>query len=120
MGVLFSPVDPIGRATKWALVLHTVAMFSFLTITFGININYEYICYIDNREFPGNDEYPPGPVGYDYFLNAKVTTTIFYVMFPVNQWLADGLLVSLISNSAAQVFNAGRSSSCIVAMLFIP
>jgi hypothetical protein len=119
LGVLLGSANPIGRATKWALVVHTAAMFLFLTTTFGVDICYEFICYINNREFPGSDEYPPGPIGYDYTLDAKVATTVLYVMFPLNQWLADGLLVGPISNPAARVFNVGYSPSCIVAMAFI-
>ena len=82
-------------------VVHTVALFLFLTIPIGIDIDYLAIEYINNREFPGNDELPPGPVGYDVIISATETTTVFNVMFPLNQWLADGLLVCPISNSAA-------------------
>ena len=76
--------------------------------------------YIDNREFPGNDEYSPGPIGYDVVLNPKATSTVFFIMFPLNQWLADGLLVGLVSNSVSSVFHLGRLSSCIDALSFIP
>ena len=55
--------------------------------------------WIDNRNFPGTDELPPGPVGYDTTLNLDTGAVIFDVMFPSNQWLADGLLVSLASDS---------------------
>ena len=105
LGVLFRPTKPIGGATKWALVVHTTAMFSFLTITFGIDINYEFLSYINNRKFPGSDEFPPGPVGYEYILDAKATSTVLVAMFPLSQWLADGLLVGPTSNSADPVFD---------------
>ena len=120
MGVLLSPTDPIKGAKKWALISHTVAMFAFLTIPTGIGLNFSSTCYINNREFPGNGEYPPGPIGYDSILRTEVANVVFTAMFPLNQWLADGLLVGLISNCVAWVFsNAGQSSSCTVAMSFI-
>ena len=119
MGVLLSPANPIRKGTKWALVAHTVAMFLFLTIATGIGLNYSSISYINNRGFPGNNELPSGPLGYDAFLTTTVVTTVYNVMFPLNQWLADGLLVGLISGPVAQAFNVGRSS-CNVAISFMP
>ena len=119
MAVLLSPTNPIGRVTRWALVVHTVALFLFLTIPIGIGLNYSFIERIDNREFPGDDEFPPGPNGYDDLLAFKATTVVSVAMFPLNQWLADGLLVGPITDSPTQMFNVGHSSSCIVAMLFI-
>ena len=101
MGVLLSPTDPIKGAKKWALISHTVAMFAFLTIPTGIGLNFSSTCYINNREFPGNGEYPPGPIGYDSILRTEVANVVFTAMFPLNQWLADGLLVGLISNCVA-------------------
>ena len=95
MSVLLSPVNSIRSGIKWALGFHTIAMFSLLTIPFGIDLIDASLCYVNNREFPGNDKYPPGPIGYWGTLNTKATATIFYVMFPLNQWLADGLLVRL-------------------------
>lgn len=120
MSVLLSAVNPIRRAIKWALVVHTMAMFAFLTIPLGISLYCSSFIYIDNREFPGNDEYSPGPIGYDVVLNPKATSTVFFIMFPLNQWLADGLLVGLVSNSVSSVFHLCRSSSCIDALSFIP
>ena len=98
MGVLLSPTTSVGRGIKWALVAHTIALFLFLTIPAGISLNYLSIEYINNRGFPGNNECPPGPLGYDLGLGAKATTTVFDFMFPLNQWLADGLLVCFMSN----------------------
>ena len=120
MGTLLSPANPIGKGMRWALVAHTVAMFLFLTISMGISYHKMSIDYINNREFPGNDKFPPGPMGYDDLLQFDAITTVFVTMFPLNQWLADGLLVNPILNSVAPVYNTGRSCSCIVAMSFIP
>ena len=100
MGVLLSPVNPIQRGIKWALVAHTVAMFAFLTITDAIFLHDESTCYIDRRKFPGSNVSLPGPIS---CWGTPVTTTVYYVMFPLNQWLADGLLVGLVLNSVAAV-----------------
>ena len=119
MGVLFRPANSMKKVIKWLLVVHTVAMFSFLTILLGITLNWVSLEYINNREFPNNDDYSPGPLGSSNIIDNGALPDIRIVMFPLNQWLADGLLVGLISNSVAWVFIRDRSSSCIVAMSFI-
>jgi hypothetical protein len=98
MSALLSPTNPIKRGVKWALVAHTVLMFAFLTTPYGVGLNWFSAEYIDNRSFPGNDEYPPGPLGCNDALPASTATAVFVVMFPLNQWLADGLLVCAIPN----------------------
>ena len=98
MGALLSPINPIRRGIKWALVTHTAALFLVLTIPVWADLNHLSIAYINNREYPGNDGSTPGPIGYDFTLNSKATTIISRVMFPLNQWLADGLLVGFVSN----------------------
>ena len=46
--------------------------------------------YVDNRNFPGT-----GPVGYDDSANFSTAFIVIYTgMFPLSQWLVDGLLVS--------------------------
>ena len=94
MATLLNPPNPIRKGIRWALVAHTVALFLFLIIPFGIDFDYFSTEYINNRVFPGNDKFPPGPIGYDGLLVLKATNTVFNAMFPLNQWLADGLLVS--------------------------
>ena len=96
MATLINPANPIGKGVRWALVAHTIALFLFLTMPFGIGFDYLSIEYIDNREFSGSYKRPPGPVGYDDLLSHNPSTTFSNVMFPLNQWLADGLLVSPI------------------------
>ena len=110
----------MGRGTKWILVAHTVALFSFLTMAFGIGLNELSIIYINYREFRVNTEVVSGPLGYKGHLITDAGSLLLDVMFPLNQWLADGLLVCPVSNLVAYVFNVGWSSSCIVAILFIP
>jgi hypothetical protein len=120
MGVLLNPVKPIERGIKWSVIIHTVAMFSFLTTIFAICIIYLPTEYIDNREYPGVGENPPASLGYDSTLNNDAVATVYNVMFPLNQWLADGLLVGSSRNQVASVFDAGCSSSYIVVMSFTP
>ena len=120
MATLLDPANPMRKGMRWALVAHTVAMLLFLTISVGIPYDEVSIEYIGHREFPGNDGLPPGPVGYDAVLTFKAAITIFSAMFPLNQWLSDGLLVSPILNSVASVYNVGRDSSYIGAISFIP
>lgn len=120
MSVLLNPVNPMKRGINWALIAHTVAMLTFLTIPVGIDLSTLFILYINNRDFPGRGEYPPGPLGYDVVLNSNATSTVLFVMPSLNQWLADGLLVGSVSNPVAWLLNVCCSSSCIVATLFIP
>ena len=79
---LLYPVD--SRAgIKWAFVVYTVAMFSFATVFTAINLDFQSISYVDNREF-----------------NAGAGGEFLF-----NECLADGLLVSPISKSVFQLFN---------------
>ena len=96
MSALLYPVRRTAKSIKWGLVVHTAAMFSFLTIGLAMNRNTLSASYIDDREFPGGDTALPGPLGYLNFAfsDQKVTNSVAFLMFPLNQWLADGLLVS--------------------------
>ena len=99
MAALLGTAKPIKRGMRWVLVSHSVALFSFFTISTTIHLNNSSTLYIDNREFPGNDEYPPGPLGYSNIFDLTGIAVVFKIMFPLNQWLADGLLVGPLSNS---------------------
>ena len=102
MSVLLSPANPIKRGIKWALVAHTAAMFSFVTLSIVIPQYNLSTVYINNRGFPGNREFPPGPLGYEFLISEVAAPNplndVLYAAFPLNQWLADGLLVGPISN----------------------
>ena len=90
------------RSVKWGLVAHTAALFLFLTVTTVMDLYIGSIEYIDNRNFPGRKKLPPGPIGYDDTLYFNAAFQITYnTMFPLSQWLADGLLVGSIPNPAA-------------------
>ena len=119
ISVLLSPVNSLKKGIKWALIAHTVLMFSFFTIPLGIILNMTSLSYVSNREFTGGAGIFPGPFGYSGSVYNWVTI-LFDSMFPLNQWLADGLLVGSVSNPVAWLLNVCCSSSCIVATLFIP
>ena len=96
MAALVSPVNRKRGDIKWGLVAHTAVMFLFVTVYITITLYVLSTSYIDNREFPGvNGLLPPGPLGYQYFTYANAINVVPTLMFLLNNWLADGLLVSL-------------------------
>ena len=98
MAGLFNPANRRTEGIKWGLVTYTAAMFSFVTISTGMVLNAESVAYIDNREFPGVEgAYPVGPMGYQAFIRSRPLGMIPSLMFFLNNWLADGLLVSSLS-----------------------
>ena len=95
MAALFNPVHRRGERVKWWLVSYTVVMCSVATVLTAMNLYVQSISYIDNRKFPGvGDSPPPGPLGYQVFSNSTPLVIIPNTMFVLNNWLADGLLVS--------------------------
>jgi len=94
MAALLGPASHTGGVVKWGLVVHTGAMFTFLTILFATLLDIQSISYIDNRAFPGADGAPwAGPVAYQLFIYSKAISVFPLVMFLLNNWLADGLLL---------------------------
>ena len=83
-----------------------------------MNRNTLSISYIDNREFTSAKGTSSGPLGYQIFALSdwKVATYVAFLMFPLNQWLADGLLVGSLSNSAAKASNVTYFFSCTAAL----
>jgi len=83
------------RDIKWALVAHTTAMFSFVTIYTATYLHVQNISYIDNREFPSVDGvFIPGPIGYSDLLYSKPRVRLITtIMFFLNSGLADALLL---------------------------
>ena len=123
MAALFDSANRRGEGIKWGLVSYTMAMFSFATVLTGMQLNIRSISYIDNREFPGVEGVlPPGPLGYQSFIWSGTLTLIPSLMFALNNWLADGLLVgsSLNSTPIRPGANAGSSSSSTVAACSTP
>lgn len=89
MEALLSPNRRGQRGVKWPLVAHTVAMFSFVTVSVVTGLYVAVINFIDNRDFPGVS----GILAY----NANITSTPIGVVsntpFFLNGLLADGLLL---------------------------
>ena len=101
MAALFNPVYRRGERVKWGLVSYTVAIFSSLAIHNAVVFNVQSICFVDNRNFSGGDgELPPGPLGYQLSTDSGALNMIAYITFFFNGWLADGLLVSSLSDDA--------------------
>ena len=94
IAALFNPANRRREGTKWALIIYTVLMFSFVTIRTVMGLNLMSISFIDNREFPGvGDKLPPGPIGYTLFVCPKATSIVPGLAAVLNSWLANGLLV---------------------------
>ena len=94
LGAIFSSTNRARAGTNWGLFTYCMATFSFVTIYTAMNLNLQSISYIDNREFPGNDQAPPGPLGYQWLIHNSGLSIVPNFMFMLNNWLADGLLVS--------------------------
>ena len=121
MEALLNPVNHKREGIKWGLVAYTTAMFSFVTIYTGMSLDIQSISYIDNRGFSGGDGVgAPGPLGYQTLVFSNAINIVPNTMFLLNNWLADGLLVSSVSNSIAHASNVSGSFSSIVATLFMP
>ena len=98
---LVNPAYRRGEPIKWGLVSYTVIMFSVATVQTAVDTHFESISYIDNREFPGIvGEVPPGPFGYWALTDNEALSVLSNVMFFLNAWLADGLLVSSLLHAA--------------------
>lgn len=106
---------------KWAPVVYTILMFAFVTIFTAMNLDVQSISYIDNREYPGEgNTIPPGPLGYQYLVYSRAISVVPNLMFLLNNWLADGLLVSFSPVPHTQETDACLSRSSIVAISFTP
>lgn len=97
MSALLNPINRTNGdgSIKWLFVAHTAAMFSIVTVYTGMYLNLQSISFIDNREYAGSDGgLPPGPIGYQHLIYNKPISFSPHIMFMLNTWLADGLLVS--------------------------
>ena len=95
MAALFNPVHLRGESIKWWLVSCATVMFSVATVLTAVNLDVQSISYIDNRKFSGiRSVAPPGPLGYQVFTDSTALVIVPNLMFLLNNWLADALLVS--------------------------
>jgi hypothetical protein len=121
MAALLNPANRRGGGVKWGLVAYTAVMFSFVTVYTAGNLNVQSIAFIDNREFSGvSGVMPPGPTGYQLFIYSKAISIVPNLMFLLNNWMADGLLVSFALDPPTEGSNVRSSFSSIVAMLSMP
>ena len=100
MGALLSPTNHKHKAggIRWRLVALTTAMFLFSTTALAVNLDALSSDYIDYR---GRPHLPlPGSLGYG--VSPDTLGIIIANTISLNQWLADGLLVSSVSKSVVQ------------------
>ena len=66
-----------------------------------MQLNVQSISYIDDRGFPGvKGLLIPGPAGYQFSIAAEAIVVVQNVFFVLNNWLADGFLVSSFFGAA--------------------
>ena len=106
---LLNPANRKMEGIKWGLVAHTFFMFSFVTIYTATNLTFQSISYIDNREFPGGGGLAPGPLGYQFSSYSMGISVVQTVVFLLNGWLADGLLVGSVFSSVVWRSNSTPS-----------
>ena len=97
MVALRNPVHRREEGTNWWLVSYTVAMFSFVTVYTAMNLHIQSNSFIDNRQDIPAGSWPAsisGPLHYQESIRITALSLIPNVMFSLNNWLADGLLVS--------------------------
>ena len=96
---LVNPAYRRAEPIKWGLITYTAVMFSFTTVQTVVALYVQSISYIDSRKFPGIEGViSPGPIGYLVFVSHTAFDVGSWVLFFVNSWLADGLLVSFLND----------------------
>ena len=96
-----NPIHRSGERIKWGLVSYVTVMFSLLTALTAMSSTVFSISYINNRQFTGvGGLLPPGPFGYLSSISPMAITFLPDVMAIMNNWLADGLLVSPLFDPA--------------------
>jgi len=84
---------------KWWLIFYTVAMFSFVTVYTTVNLHIQSNSFIDNRKDYGPEDLS-GPLSYQAEIRQMPLGYVPNAMFNLNNWLADGLLVSSLFDAA--------------------
>ena len=100
ISALLNPIHHKGEGVKRGLVSCTVATFSFATVYTAISLDTQSVAFIDNREFTDPNGALLGPLGYRAAIDFAVLGVIPYLMFILNNLLADGLLVGLLFDVA--------------------
>ena len=105
MGALLSPTNRKHKAggIRWGLVALTTAIFLFSTTALALNLDALSSDYIDHR----GDPFHTLSRSLGYVISPGTISVIqhgamLFSMVSLNQWLADGLLVSSVSKSVVQ------------------
>jgi len=93
MTALFNPAYRRDEGIKWGLVSYTTVTFWLATVHMVTSAHVISISFINNRNFPG------GPYEYQYTIAFKAISDIPRAAFRLNNWAADGLLVSSLFGS---------------------
>jgi len=88
ISTLFNPVHRRAGSIKWGLASYAAIMFSVVTLYTATSAHILSTSYVDNRDFPG------GPYLYRGTTVFEGIGFIPRTAFRLNNWLADGLLVS--------------------------
>ena len=117
MAGLFNPANHRRERVKWGLVCYTGLVFAVATVITGTGLNLGSISFVDNRDYPGSgDEIAPGPIGYQISIYQTALSLVPSLMFFLNYWLADGLLVGSLLGLRPPIYVSDTSpSSSIVA-----
>jgi len=119
---LLNPAHRREEGIKWWPVSYTMAMFSFVTVYTAMYLHNLSMSFIDNRQ----DLHTPfvtfsGPLNYQSKIPHMPLGLLRNVMFNLNNWLADGLLVSsLMPRSLSLVPNVFSAPRSTVATLSTP
>ena len=101
MAALLNPAHRKEEGIKRWLIFYTVAMFSFVTVYTAMNLYIQSNSFIDHRGH-FDDELPlSGPLYYQFRIRVTALGFVPNVMFNLNNWLADGLLVSPLFDAAS-------------------
>ena len=104
MGALLGPTNRKHKTggIRWGLVALTTVMFLLSTTALALNIRWLSPYCIRVHYYANDTLLLSGPLGYQYHINtlSDIATSII----SLNQWLADGLLVSSVSKSVVQAF----------------
>ena len=105
MGAMLDPANRTTGGIKWGLVAHTVVMFSLVTTFTAIELNSQSFTYVDDRQFLDAlyASYYSAGFFVPTYLERQTGELTPNTLFVLNNWLADGLLVSLLFNQLTQV-----------------
>ena len=103
MIAMLNPIHRRGEGIRWWLVSYTMAMFSFVTVYTAVNLHIQSESFIDNRkDITDGDStvVSSGPLYYQLNIHTTALGLIPNTMFSLNNWLADGFLVSSLFDAA--------------------